>query len=44
MKFGPVGAKSFIASCDLSIFVDEPAPSIDPYVRCWSGQWSGRER
>ena len=32
------------ASCDLSIFVDEPAQSIDPHdphVRCWIGVVSG---
>jgi hypothetical protein len=47
MTFGPVGAENFIRVCDLSIFVDEPAQSIDPHdphVRCWSGQWDGRER
>jgi hypothetical protein len=35
------------ASCDLSMFVDGPAQSIDPHdphVRCWSGQWDGRAR
>jgi len=31
----------------LSIFVDEPAQSIDPHdpqVRCWRGQWDGHAR
>jgi hypothetical protein len=45
MKFGPMNAEISSASCNLSIFVDGPAQSIDPHdprVRCWSGQWDSR--
>ena len=42
-----VGAENSSMSCDLGIFVDESAQSIDPHdphVPCRSSRWHGRER